>query len=125
MLLRFVYLVVQCVMPRMGKKTLYLDLDAVEALEAALDRLPGQPLLSPYLSQQLLPMSEVVNKMADLLIPGATRESVAMGVNAAFDDALQMVLDAKGVVKKAQNIPPDEAVLDVTASKPKRQKKSA
>jgi hypothetical protein len=36
-----------------------------------------------------------------------------------------MVLDAKGVVKKAQNIPPDEAVLDVTASKPKRQKKSA
>lgn len=37
-------------MPRMGKKTLYLDLDDCERLEAALQSLPGKPSLSSFLT---------------------------------------------------------------------------
>jgi hypothetical protein len=109
----------------MGKKTLYLDLDGVDALEAALSRLPGKPSVSSYLSQQLPQMAEVLDKMSALLVPGATRESVAMGVNAAFDDALQVLVDAKGVARKFQTTPPNIPAEGVPAPKPKRQKKLA
>lgn len=112
-------------MPRMGKKTLYLDLDALDALEAALKRLPGEPSLSSHLSKQFPMMTEILNKMADLVVPGATRESVAMGVNAAFDDMLGVIVGAKGVAREYQNTPPKDEPIDVPASKAKRQKKSA
>lgn len=40
-------------MARLGKKTLYLDLEALERMQEALDLLPGKPSLSSYLNEIL------------------------------------------------------------------------
>jgi len=40
-------------MPRLGKKTLYLDLEALERMQEALNLLPGKPSLSSYLNEIL------------------------------------------------------------------------
>jgi hypothetical protein len=109
----------------MGKKTLYLDLDALEALKDALKRHPGKPSLSSYLSQQIPQMAEILNRVAAIRAASATREDLAVGINAFFDEALEVLVDAKGVAREYKNTPPKDGSVDVPASKPKRQKKSA
>jgi hypothetical protein len=107
----------------MGKKTLYLDLDALERIEAALALIPGKPSLSAFLSEQFPPLAENLETMVNLMTaPSVTLETLRAGLNAAADDQLEMLVAAKRMIK---NIPPEETVLGVPASKPKRQKKLA
>lgn len=47
----------------MGKKTLYLDLDAVDSLNASLQRLPGRPSLSSFLNEQLPVLASTMERM--------------------------------------------------------------
>lgn len=51
-------------MPRMGKKTLYLDLDLTEKIDAALARIPGKPSFSALLTEHLPAMLEQAERMA-------------------------------------------------------------
>lgn len=117
-------LVVQLLMPRLGKKTLYLDLDALAKMQAALALLPGKPSLSSYLNE-LLPMQ------ADMLEKSviAAREGGLRGLAQMFQDfgdvALELHKETRAVLDEPEHIPPKEKVLDVPVSKPKRQKKSA
>ncbi len=116
-------LVVHLLMPRMGKKTLYLDLDALERIEASLALIPGKPSLSAFLSEQFPPLAENLETMVSLMLaPSVTLETLRAGLNAVADDQLEMLVAAKKMIR---DIPPKETVIDVTASKPKRQKKSA
>jgi methionine synthase I (cobalamin-dependent) len=109
----------------MGKKTLYLDLDALDALEAALSQMPGSPSLSAFFNQQLPVMASSMAKMSGLFVTGATVDSVAQGLNATFDDLLGVMVETKREIRKVQDVQPKDKVIDVPASKPKRQKKSA
>jgi hypothetical protein len=107
----------------MGKKTLYLDLDALERIEASLALIPGKPSLSAFLSEQFPPLAENLETMVSLMLaPSVTLETLRAGLNAVADDQLEMLVAAKKMIR---DIPPKETVIDVTASKPKRQKKSA
>lgn len=50
---------------RRGKKTLYLDLDAVDRLEAVLRRYPGSPSVSAFLSDWMPTMVKQLEMIAD------------------------------------------------------------
>jgi hypothetical protein len=106
----------------MGKKTLYLDLDAVEALEAALSNMPGSPSVSSFLTQQLPLMASAMSQMSGFLAPGKSVIDVQTGLNVMADEQMELLLGAK---KLLRHIPPEKTVIDVRASKPKRQKKPA
>lgn len=54
-------------MPRMGKKTLYLDLDQLARIEQALNSLPGKPSLSAFLSDNLNLIADKAEQLAELL----------------------------------------------------------
>ena len=60
-------------MPRLGKKTLYLDLDALDRLQAALLRLPGRPSVSSYLNDQLPQHAMQMEAMVEALEKGGLR----------------------------------------------------
>ncbi len=60
-------------MPRFGKKTLYLDLDALERIEATLQRLPGRTSLSSFLNEQLPTMARVLDDMVAAAERGGLR----------------------------------------------------
>ncbi len=110
-------------MPRMGKKTLYLDLDGIERIEAALAFFPGRPSLSSFLTDQFPAMADSLEQMAAVInAPSATSESLMAGLSAIADGQLESLVAAK---KTIRDVPPKEMVLDVPASKPKRQKKLA
>lgn len=51
----------------MGKKTLYLDLDACDRLEEVLHRLPGRPSLSSFLSDLIPRHADAMERMVAFL----------------------------------------------------------
>jgi hypothetical protein len=106
----------------MGKKTLYLDLDGVDALQAALLRMPGKPSVSSFLSQQITLMADAMSQVSDFLQPGSSVIDVQVGLNVMADQQMEALIAAK---KLLRDVPPEKAEMDVRASKPKRQKKSA
>lgn len=108
-------------MPRLGKKTLYLDLDAIDQLEAALSRLPGSPSVSSYLSEQLPIMAESVVAMVDLLEGRGLR-----GFANVFSAVADMEETANDEVKKTLQTtknadkPLSELMADVPPKKPRK-----
>jgi hypothetical protein len=107
----------------MGKKTLYLDLDGLERIEASLAQIPGRPSLSSFLSDQFPVMGDSLEQMVALInAPSATPVTFRVGLNEIADGHLETLI---GVKKMLRDVPPEETVLDVPASKPKRQKKLA
>ncbi len=66
-------------MPRLGKKTLYLDLEALESIEASLSRLPGGgPSLSSFLNEQLPVLARGLDQMVTHAEKGGLRALSAM-----------------------------------------------
>jgi hypothetical protein len=61
-------------MPRMGRKTLYLDLDQLDRIQKTLDGMPGKPSLSAFLSDNLHLIAERAEQLAQLLQPDAKKE---------------------------------------------------
>lgn len=111
-------------MPRLGKKTLYLDLDAVDKLDAALARFPGRPSLSSFLSEQMPILADNIEQMADALEAGGLRGMAQMlGVAADAQKVLsELEDDIKNTLETAEN--PDkklsEMVADVPPKKPRK-----
>lgn len=107
-------------MPRFGKKTLYLDLDALDRLQAALQRLPGRPSLSSYLNDQLPQHAEQMEKMVNALERDGLRGLAAMFTSAG-DMLVELEDDVKKTLQEAKN--PDkklsELVADVPPQKPR------
>lgn len=56
-------------MARMGKKTLYLDLDQIEQIEQSLQDLPGKPSFSAFLSDNLALIQKEADRLVTLLKP--------------------------------------------------------
>ncbi len=70
---------VQFRMPRLGKKTLYLDLEALDSIEASLGRLPGGgPSLSSFLNEQLPVLARGLDQMVTHAEKGGLRGLSAM-----------------------------------------------
>lgn len=110
-------------MPRMGKKTLYLDLDSLDRLKASLNRLPGRPSVSSFLSEQFPMMADNLDRMVSLMTtPAITMEALNQGLNVVADEQLELIVALKKMIR---DVPPKESAVDVPASKPKRQKKLA
>lgn len=111
-------------MPRLGKKTLYLDLDALDKLDDALSRFPGRPSVSSFLSEQLPLMAENVHQMANALEAGGLRGMAQMlGVVSESHKVLsELEDDIKNTLATAEN--PDkklsEMVADVPPKKPRK-----
>ncbi|GGM60821.1 hypothetical protein GCM10008956_40560 [Deinococcus arenae] len=108
-------------MPRLGKKTLYLDLDALEKLEAALNRLPGRPSVSSYLSEQLPLMADSIAAMVDAL-EGKGLRGLANVFGVAADMEEQVKDEVKTTLKtskKADKTLP-ELVSDIPPKKPRK-----
>ncbi len=111
-------------MSKFGKQTLYLDLESVTRIRAALERLPGKPSVSSFVNEHLPAMADQLERMVDLLTsPAASLESVRSGLDAIMDDTLAFALQVKKDMR--EDVPPKESVLDVPPSKLKRQKKLA
>jgi hypothetical protein len=107
----------------MGKKTLYLDLDSLARIQVSLALLPGRPSLSSFLNEQFPMMADNLERMVALMTaPSTTLETLRHGLNAVADEQLELLVAAKKMLRDA---PPKEAVIDVPASKSRRQKKSA
>lgn len=108
-------------MPRLGKKTLYLDLDALDRLQAALQRLPGRPSVSSYLNDQLPQHADQMEAMVEAMEQGGLRALAAM-----FQGSAQMLTDMDQDITKAlqEAKNPDkklsEIVSDVPPKKPRK-----
>ena len=61
-------------MPRMGKKTLYLDLDLTDQIDKALAKIPGKPSFSALLGQHLPAMLEQAERMAAAVAASEKKE---------------------------------------------------
>ena len=110
-------------MPRLGKKTLYLDLDALARIQASLSKFPGKPSLSSFLNEQLPTMADSLERMVGFLTDSSFDvDAIKVGLNAVADEQLELLVAAKKMIR---DVPPKDSVIDVPASKPKRQKKSA
>lgn len=111
-------------MPRYGKKTLYLDLDALDKLRAALDRLPGRPSLSSYLNETLPVLADQMDRMTAAAERGGLRGIADfLGVVADVEDKkVEMEEDVKSTVRTAKNPdkPLSELVADVPPKKPRK-----
>ncbi len=114
-------------MPRLGKKTLYLDLEALEVIEAALKRLPGRPSLSSFLNEQLPTMAKLLDDMVTTAQKGGLRGLSEMLLGAAktseiMVDALEA--DVKKTLQGSKN--PDKPLLQTLESiPPKKVRKTA
>lgn len=115
-------------MARFGKKTLYLNLDAIEEIQAALSKFPGRPSVSSFINDHLPLMASTLTDM----VKGFERagmHGVADIADELFDSSLELLVSAKAEIKKGRkqikDVPPQQPVSDVPASKPKRQKKMA
>lgn len=111
-------------MPRLGKKTLYLDLDAMEELEAALSRFPGRPSISSFLSEQLPQMAKHMTTLADAMETGGLRGLAQMyGILGEVGKQMEaMEEDVKETLRTAKNPdkPLSELVADVPPKKPRK-----
>lgn len=107
-------------MPRMGKKTLYLDLDAVDKIHAALGRLPGRPSVSSYLNEQLPVMADMLDQMVTAAEKGGLRGMASLlGVAAGLEEKLEEI---EKIVEEDENAdkPLAELVKDVPPKKPRK-----
>lgn len=112
-------------MPRLGKKTLYLDLDALDKIQAALQRLPGRPSLSSYLNEQLPVMADLLDQMVTAAEQGGLRGMASLlGVAADLEEKRQEI---GNLVREDENAdkPLAEIVKDIPPKKvrPGRPKK--
>ena len=111
-------------MPRLGKKTLYLDLDALEVMEAALNRFPGRPSVSSFLSEQLPLMADSLTKMADAMEANGLRGMAdLLGIAADVEDMTkELQEDVKETLKttKKADTPLSELAKDVPPKKPRK-----
>lgn len=111
-------------MPRLGKKTLYLDLDALDRLEAALSRLPGRPSVSSYLSEVLPQHADAMEKMTDAMEVGGLR-GLSQFFGVVGDVGKQLEDAQKGIEKtletaKHPDKPLSELAADVPPKKPRK-----
>lgn len=108
-------------MPRLGKQTLYLDMDALEELREALSRLPGRPSVSSYLSEQLPFMAQSIKTMADAL-EGRGLRGFADLVGAVADQEEAVKKEVKQKLRTTKNAdkPLSELVTDVPPKKPRK-----
>jgi hypothetical protein len=68
-------------------------------------------------------MADNLDRMVSLLTtPAITLEALNEGLNVVADEQLELIVALKKMIR---DVPPKEPVLDVPASKPKRQKKLA
>jgi hypothetical protein len=106
-------------MPRLGKKTLYLDLEALSKLQAALSRLPGGgPSLSSYLNEVLPTLADALTEMVDNaqkgglrgladMLEAASKYSARVADGLEADIAETIELEAKKAAPKTRaSIPP-------------------
>lgn len=113
-------------MPRLGKKTLYLDLDALDRLDAALKRLPGRPSVSSYLSEVLPSHARQMELMVESMETGGVR-GLAKMFGSISDDLKALDEDVKKTVEEAKKKGTDtkklsELTADVPPQKPRRAK---
>ena len=111
-------------MPRLGKKTLYLDLDALEKLENALQRFPGRPSLSSFLSEQLPTMADQIHRMADALQAGGIQGAAHL-LGSVADAQKQLVELQEGIkdtllTTENKDLEASEPVADVPPKKPRK-----
>lgn len=111
-------------MPRLGKKTLYLDLDALDQLETALKRLPGRPSVSSFLSEQLPVMAHNLNQMVEALEAGGLRGMAQMlGVASDLEKSLDQIKeDVKKAADTSENpdMPLSQMIEAVPPKKPRK-----
>lgn len=110
-------------MPRLGKKTLYLDLEALDRLQAALQRLPGRPSVSSYLNEQLPIHAQNMEEMVEALEQGGLR-----GLATLLQGSARMIVDLDAditkTLKEAKN--PDKTLSEIAADvPPKKPRKSS
>lgn len=102
-------------MPRLGKKTLYLDLEALDRLQAALQRLPGRPSVSSYLNEQLPMHAQNMEEMVEAMEQGGLR-----GLAAMFQGSARMLAefdaDITKALEEAKN--PDKTLSEIAADVP-------
>lgn len=108
-------------MPRLGKQTLYLDLDALEELREALSRLPGRPSVSSYLSEQLPFMAKSITSMVDALEGRGLRGFAELvGAVADMEESEKKDLNQMLQTTKNADTPLSELVKDVPPKKPRK-----
>ena len=103
-------------MPRMGKKTLYLDLEALDRLETALHRFPGRPSLSSFFNDLLPKMADQMEEMTAALERGGLRGMADLfGIVSREADTLEREVSAtlqevedpdKKLSEIAKDVPP-------------------
>lgn len=109
-------------MPRYGKKTLYLDLDALDELQVALSRLPGRPSLSSYFNDQLPSMAKLMTYMVQ-----SAEEGGLLGLSRVLSGSLNDQISSLAQVESEINeLKKDKKNLDLTLVDipPKKIKKS-
>ena len=86
-------------MPRKGKKTLYLDLDAIDSIQESLDQLPGNPSVSSYLNDCLpllaLSLKDLVRESKRSSLRGAAEafRQAADGLLIVDDQFAEIIAD--------------------------------
>jgi hypothetical protein len=114
-------------MSRFGKKTLYLDLEALKVIEAALNRLPGRPSLSSFFNEQLPTMAKLLDEMVTTAEKGGLRGIADMLLGAAKTAEIMvdgLEADVKKTLQSSKN--PDKPLLQtLEAIPPKKVRKTA
>lgn len=110
--------------PRLGKKTLYLDLDALDRLDAALKRLPGRPSVSSYLSEVLPSHARQIELMVESMETGGVR-GLAKMFGSLTEELTVLDQTVKDAVKEAESkgkadMKLSELAKDVPPQKPRR-----
>jgi hypothetical protein len=108
----------------MRKTTLYLDWDSILRIRAALKRLPGNTSLSSLISEQLPNMADMLETMVTAY-EAQNMDRMAEVISELVDHAHTEAGKIRKFAKESKAVPPKQEGLDVPASKPKRQKKSA
>jgi hypothetical protein len=128
-------------MARFGKKTLYLDLDALDKMQAALDRLPGRTSISSYLNENLPLLAELLESQVQAVTGGGLRGLAQMmqdlgGTLQTIDEESRAilaepekpVLEVKKLIKPARTVrkvvPPKEESVIVPPAKSRKAKKA-
>jgi hypothetical protein len=109
-------------MSRLGKKTLYLDLEALAKIEAALAKLPGRPSLSSYFNDMLPSIADVLTEMVASAEKGGLRGIADMIAVAGRHvtkkaDELDVVLDEEKPASEPVKVVPPKKVRKTAPKK--------